>query len=176
MKLRILAATAAVALAAAAPASAATYMLNYNATSGSPLPASASITITTADVLNGAGGYDIVSATGSFTLNGTTTPVTLSALNPPGFTTDNVFFASDPHFSNSGLGLQYAGGWANLWGNGPGAAYSFYTFDGTNYGAQTNGTLEVTGSAVPEPAGWALLVGGFGLVGVMSRRRKTVAA
>ena len=31
-------------------------------------------------------------------------------------------------------------------------------------------TLSLT-SAVPEPATWSLLVGGFGLIGVMARRR-----
>jgi hypothetical protein len=32
------------------------------------------------------------------------------------------------------------------------------------------------GPAVPEPASWAMLIAGFGLVGAMSRRRRAVAA
>jgi hypothetical protein len=31
-------------------------------------------------------------------------------------------------------------------------------------------------AAVPEPASWALMVGGFGLVGVVARRRAARAA
>lgn len=34
----------------------------------------------------------------------------------------------------------------------------------------------VTGGAVPEPATWALMIGGFGMAGAMLRRRKAVAA
>ena len=32
------------------------------------------------------------------------------------------------------------------------------------------------GSATPEPAGWALMIGGFGLVGAALRRRRVAAA
>ena len=39
----------------------------------------------------------------------------------------------------------------------------------------TNGAGSVVGG-VPEPTTWALLVGGFGLVGVAARRRRTVVA
>jgi hypothetical protein len=33
-----------------------------------------------------------------------------------------------------------------------------------------------TSGAVPEPASWAMLIAGFGLVGAMQRRRQRVAA
>ena len=36
--------------------------------------------------------------------------------------------------------------------------------------------LEGTSSAAPEPAAWALMIGGFGLVGTVLRRRRTIAA
>lgn len=41
-------------------------------------------------------------------------------------------------------------------------------------GAYSGGNLEV--SAVPEPASWAMMIGGFGLVGGAMRRRRVVAA
>jgi hypothetical protein len=40
-----------------------------------------------------------------------------------------------------------------------------------NFNASSNATLFVTGNAVPEPATWAMMLGGFGLLGAASRRR-----
>lgn len=40
--------------------------------------------------------------------------------------------------------------------------------------ASYSGTLNILASAVPEPASWALLVGGFALVGGAMRRKKPV--
>lgn len=37
-------------------------------------------------------------------------------------------------------------------------------------------TFTVTAAAVPEPASWALMIGGFGLVGAVLRQRRAVAA
>lgn len=47
----------------------------------------------------------------------------------------------------------------------------------TGGGYGSNGILEVSFSTagVPEPASWALMISGFGMAGVMIRRRKTVA-
>ena len=184
MKRIKLALAVAAAMACVAPSNAATYMLNYTANSGSPLPTTGSFTIVTSDILNGAGGYDILSATGSFTANGNSFAVALAGLNPPGFNTDNVYYAADPYFTNPGIGFQYAGGWANLWGNGAGRPYSFWAYDGQSYFVSTDGALVSTpgalnpnGTGVPEPEMWMLMIVGFGFVGVSARRsRKTVAA
>lgn len=46
-----------------------------------------------------------------------------------------------------------------------GLAYDNFVFD----------TPAVTGGAVPEPAAWALMIGGFGMAGAMLRRRRAAA-
>ena len=54
--------------------------------------------------------------------------------------------------------------------------FDLLTFDGLNGGggfALDNVTLN---GAVPEPASWALMIGGFGLVGASLRRRRTALA
>lgn len=159
----------------AAPASAATYMVNYTATSGGPLPTTAAFRLMTSNTLNLAGGYDILTASGSFTVNGVTTLVTgLAPINPPGFNTDNVYFNANPIFTGNGLGVAYAGGFGNLWGNGP-SNYSFFiSNDGGTYPVGTDGFA--VAAQVPEPATWALLIVGFGMIGVAARRRKALLA
>jgi hypothetical protein len=175
MTFKTILAAAVATIALVAPANAATYLLEYTATGGPAFtaPTTAKFTITTSDTLNMAGGYDILTAAGNFKVGATTTTVTgLAPLNPPGFFTDNVFFNANPAFNGSGLGVSFAGGFANLWGNAP-SNYSFYTsLDGSNYPVATDGTLSVT--RVPEPASWALLIVGFGMVGVAARRRKAI--
>lgn len=49
-------------------------------------------------------------------------------------------------------------------GSGPRMVWDDFTFDTS------------PGTAVPEPAAWALLLAGFGLVGAMTRRQRVVAA
>jgi len=53
-----------------------------------------------------------------------------------------------------------------------GAAYSAYVYDHQLH--LQNFAFRVD-SAVPEPAAWALMIGGFGLAGSALRRRRTVA-
>jgi hypothetical protein len=170
MNFKALAVAAVAAIAAVAPANAATFLLTYTATSGAPLPTTASLTITTSNHHNAAGGFDILSASG--TVNGVAISG-LAPLNPAGFNTDNVYFAADPILTSSGLGWTTAIGTGNLWGNSPGS-YSLYEFDGNSYYIATTGTLST--NAVPEPATWALLMIGFGMVGVAARRRKAIVA
>jgi len=52
-----------------------------------------------------------------------------------------------------------------------------YPFDPRGTGRDFNGFLTYTiGGAVPEPSSWAMLIVGFGMVGVVARRRKTAVA
>jgi hypothetical protein len=43
----------------------------------------------------------------------------------------------------------------------------------TNGGTAVSGNFRLTAAAVPEPASWAMMVGGFGVVGGALRRRST---
>ena len=52
---------------------------------------------------------------------------------------------------------------------------NFSTTSADNVGPLVDNAL-VTGSATPEPAAWALMIGGFGLAGAALRRRRAVAA
>lgn len=54
---------------------------------------------------------------------------------------------------------------------------SYSAAGGASYGINRLGTVSVADTAaVPEPASWALMVGGFGLAGVAMRRRKAAHA
>jgi hypothetical protein len=53
-----------------------------------------------------------------------------------------------------------------------GDSYGFYVR--TTDGALGRGALTV--GAVPEPASWAMLIAGFGLVGAVARRRRAITA
>lgn len=50
---------------------------------------------------------------------------------------------------------------------------TFYEFNGGPVIYLTNGTITPATAAVPEPASWAMFIGGFGLVGYGLRRRRT---
>lgn len=68
-----------------------------------------------------------------------------------------------------GQGFAAASFTYNLWPRSPGAGNSFIADF-----APDNANIGVT--AVPEPASWALLIAGFGLVGAAARRRRPAVA
>jgi len=51
------------------------------------------------------------------------------------------------------------------------------SFDGNDFGVDTiNFSTTSIAPAVPEPASWAMLITGFGLIGAAARRRRAIAA
>lgn len=157
---KLLLSAAVAAVAVAAPASAATYLFtltgNVNATftlDSSPTPSLVS---------DGKGFFQIQNVAGVYS-NGSTTA--------------NVnFFLTNAVAQNGGLELDVPGGNAFL--VQPGAqlftgTLAMPTFKtGTfEFRASPGETLSISAAAVPEPASWAMMVGGFGLLGATMRRR-----
>lgn len=56
-------------------------------------------------------------------------------------------------------------------------SFGFSVAGGETYGAERLGSVDLVPAApTPEPATWALMIAGFGLVGVAARRRRMIAA
>lgn len=104
----------------------------------------------------------------------------------PGFSYDNLFYpggspqtATDYPFHGGFLDIYglvvttTSGVSMNFWSNGDfggGATYGAGFTDGADV-LDYVGDIAVT--AVPEPATWAMMIGGFGLIGASLRRRST---
>jgi hypothetical protein len=76
-------------------------------------------------------------------------------------------------FIDAGAGYDVSLGLVNGLSVGAGQQGSFITH--TIFGSGTPGSVQVPG-AVPEPASWAMMIGGFGFVGATMRRRRTALA
>ena len=93
------------------------------------------------------------------------------------FSVSNTYYAGSPRLDHGGVGFESASNWYNLWIE-EGAWF---------LGSLPVGTPELLGpdvsafsisvgtASVPEPASWALLIGGFGLTGAALRRRGIMA-
>ena len=174
---KLAAGVCAAAALAAGHAHAATWLVTYASTGGNPL--AASLSVDTLDTLDAAGGYDITGVSGQVDSDTVTGLIAnpgqpFAHLSADGlFIFDNVFFTGPaPVFSNPGLFFSGASGAEyNLFSVGPSTFQLYKANPGVGYLANSVG--EVTATAViPEPASWAMMILGFGLVGTLLRQRR----
>ena len=83
-----------------------------------------------------------------------------------------VFVPGTLSFPNAANGDQHAigtNGRVTVWGNAPGETFSSITLTSSSNSFEID---NLATAAVPEPATWAMLITGFGLVGFAARRRE----
>ena len=183
---RILAAASVAALLAAAPAAAVVYTVNVgNSTLGATgfIETDGTIgTIGSGNIIDWE--FNLADNGTSFTLSGASNSGKLVSGNTLSATATSLFF----DFSGSGL--------AAFQNPAIGSGINFICFTGNGIcgggsnrisittntfgdGIPQSGLVQIgtaAGGAVPEPASWAMLIAGFGLVGAVARRRRTAVA
>jgi hypothetical protein len=183
---RFLTAASAAALLAATPAAAIVYTVNVGDTT-----LGATGFVDTDGTIGTIGSGNIVDWEFNLFDNGVN--FTLSGPSNSGL----LLFGSDMSATASGLFFNFSGsGFALFQNPSPGSGINFICFaattscDGVGNGIRitTNtfgdgipqsGLVQIgtaAGGAVPEPASWAMLIAGFGLVGAVARRRRTAVA
>ena len=84
---------------------------------------------------------------------------------PSCFATLSAWQTANPSWSVYGLSTGMGSGWNGLFSGGvDNIAYDF--------GTAGSGSFNFEVAAVPEPATWAMMIGGFGLIGATARRRR----
>lgn len=161
--------------ALASPAAAAQYVVNFDTTStifGGAFQTLRS-TITTSNTSTQIGGQTAFAITGiSGTLNG---GAITGLFDAPGSPTYYLFTTGPTFLDGSGVRFN-AGGYTNI------AFFHQDNVPATEYRINGGGTISAfgtasataVGGAVPEPATWAMMIGGFGAIGgtLRYRRRK----
>ena len=107
----------------------------------------------------------------AYSRNAASAPDPASAMVSAGGASVNVFAANDGSFGGANNFLWKTGGFTFV---GTGNTETI-VLAATNPG---NGGVffdKVSVSAAPEPAAWALMIGGFGMAGATLRRRRTIA-
>jgi len=150
----------------------------------------------TSTLLSGPENLSLVTASstmpaGAGSINVTNTPVpggftwhTVPGSTGPDFLVDTVVNASAPYLDYYGLAFSIndpntnaiVGGIA-FWANNPADPSTLYTgslsINGQCYQCYSTGQGTLAASPVPLPAGYALFMGGLGLMGFISRRVKS---
>lgn len=163
-------AVSALALIASTSASAEVYTFNFSGTGlffGEPLAGSGTLTTSGMSQVSALNGYTYQTITG---ITGTFNGSQITGLaNVTG--SNNLFYLTGPFFvDGNGLGFSTAAG----------SAVNLFVTTDTRYRLNAGGlsTGFVTASAspatgaVPEPATWAMMIGGFAAIGVAARRRR----
>ena len=145
----------------ATPASAATFLFSF-AGSGQ----AGSGTLTTDDITFASRGYTAQTITG---VTGTYNGSAITGLMPGLFGANNLYYVTGPSFlDGSGLGFRTtAGNQVNLFYQDSAPSYRVNTLNPFTSAFVTAASTP----AVPEPATWAMMIAGFGAVGVALRRR-----
>ena len=133
--------------------------------------------------------YDVTGITGTVTEGSPSTTYSITGLitppNDPGgyFVFDNVILSTGGHapysLDNDGIGF-YATDPSYYPADGTNSAFNVYGNGGTSYTLSTTASYDVnspfngtvTISAVPETSTWAMMLIGFGLIGLQLRRRR----
>jgi hypothetical protein len=95
-------------------------------------------------------------------------------------TTEGLYYVFNG--TSGGGGGGYSGGGGGFYGFGSGGGGGSYISDDATFLSGISGANRGNGwvtieymAAVPEPASWAMLIGGFGLTGAAMRRRRALA-
>lgn len=179
---------------AAGHAGAATWLLDYTATDGAN-PAEASVTVEIADVVNAVGGHDVLAVSGHVDGDAITGLIANPGQPFPSYSADGWFIFDNvvwpggaPAISNPGLFFTGASGDEyNLLSDN---ASTFELYDaraGVGAVAHSVGTLAASeiplandigalpdAVNVPEPAAWMMMIVGFGAIGALLRRRRSL--
>lgn len=74
-----------------------------------------------------------------------------------------------------GGGPPFVGDFSSVISLAPGDVFGFYVNSTDNLGGAASIRVELRAEVVPEPATWALMIGGFGMAGATLRRRRAMA-